>query len=76
MKQEGRGAGDGNRTHVSSLGSWGNGHYTTPAERVILQGFGRFGQGRDWGAGIELGWLDVGVVVTLIRSGALLPWAL
>lgn len=25
------GAGDGNRTHVSSLGSWGNDHYTTPA---------------------------------------------
>lgn len=38
----GGGAGDGNRTHVSSLGSWGNSHYTTPAERMILQGFLRF----------------------------------
>ena len=25
------GAGDGNRTHVTSLGSWGNSRYTTPA---------------------------------------------
>jgi hypothetical protein len=49
------GAGDGNRTHVSSLGSWGNGHYTTPAEPVILQGILGFGQWGGLDAGIETG---------------------
>src|SRR5690606_16342097 len=32
----GSGAGDGNRTHVMSLGSSGNGHYTTPATPAFL----------------------------------------